>query len=106
MGSAKRSYLPRKRDVKTTVTHWEFAEAGLAWPALYELLVAARDGDVYRAGGRLTFWCEDGRLKASIWDAATQQCWFATLEDTVDPLRAVDGLLQAGRGDWRAKREK
>lgn len=106
MGSQKRSFLPRKRDLKTLVAHWEHADFGKKFPALYELLVAAKDGDQYRAGSRFTLFCEDGRLKASLWDPATQSVWFATLDDTEDPLGAVEALLQAGRGEWRDKRAK
>jgi len=106
MSKSRKSYLPSKRLKALGEPHWEHAEFGEKYPALYELLTASKDGEKYRAGCRLTLFCEDGRLKAAIWDASTSQCWFSTLEDTTEPLGAIEAHLQAGKGDWREKRSK
>jgi len=99
------SYLPRGRDLASVVLHYEEAEMAQKYPALYDLLTTAKREGRIRAGARLTFFCEDGKLKASIWDPDTSQVWFATLEAFSGALEAVEGLLVKDRGEWRAKRD-
>lgn len=104
---AKRpSYFPKKRDLASTVLHFESAEMAQAYPALYELLCHARRDDRFRAGARLTFFCEDMTLKVSIWDPDTSMVYFATLQGFEGALEAVERLLEEGRGEWRAKKEQ
>jgi len=100
------SYLPQRRNLENLVAHWEddtgrFCER---YPALYNLLSAAKLDGKYRPGARLTLFCDSGRLKASVWDECTQQSWYCTLEPAEDVLGEIEALLQAGRGEWRAKR--
>jgi hypothetical protein len=103
--TSRPSFLPLKRSVLDVVCHYEDAAMALAFPALYELLChAKRDGN-HRAGSRLTFFADTGRLKASIWDPDTAQCWFSTLESADRPWEQVEALLQAQRGEWREVRQ-
>lgn len=98
-------HLPRKKSLDELVCHWEddgtFCQR---YPALYQLLSCAKDGQKFRPGARLTFFCDTGRLKASIWDEHTQQAWYCTLEPGEDVLAEIEAMLQAGKGEWRAKR--
>lgn len=100
------SYLPRGRDLAAVVLHYEDDEMAREFPALYDLLTMAKREGRYRAGARLTLFCEDGRLKASVWDPDTSQVWFATLEAFSGALEAIEGLLVNNRGEWRAKRDQ
>ena len=102
----KISYLPRKRDLTSLLLPFESAEMGESYPALYELMALAKRDDRYRAGARLSLFCEDGCLKASIWDPDTSMVWFATLEGFQGALEAIEGMLAAGRGEWRQRREQ
>lgn len=76
------------------------------YPALYQLLCVAKREQRYRAGARLSLFCDDGKLKASIWDPDTHQVWFATLDAFQGALEAVEKLLQDGRGEWRERKDQ
>lgn len=103
MGSA--NYLPRRRDLANVVLHWEDEEMAVRFPALYQLLCHAKVDGRYRASARLSIFCDEGKLKASIWDPDTHQVWFATLEAFSGALEAIEKLVADGRGEWRERRE-
>jgi len=103
---AKGSYLPRKKDLAITVLHFESAEMGESYPALYDLLATAKRDGRWRAGARLSLFCDDGKLKASIWDPDTSQVWFITLDEFQGALEAIEGHLVAGRGEWRERKDR
>jgi len=99
------SYLPRKVDLAGLVCHFEDEEMARCYPALYELLSVAKREGRYRAGARLSIFCDDGKIKASIWDPDTSQVWFATLESFQGALEAIEGMLVAQRGEWRQRKD-
>lgn len=103
-GPAPASFLPRKTAWEELVTHWESADFAIRYPALYQLLCYAKADGHYRAGATLSFFCEMGRLKASIYDRASQMVWFGCLEGEGDLIGEVDKLIQAGHGEWRQKK--
>ena len=100
------SYLPRQRTLDTLVSHYEDAEFATQFPALYDLLTTAKREGRFRAGARLSLFCDDGKLKASIWDPDTHQVWFATLDAFHDALIAIEAMLVSGRGEWRERKEQ
>src|SRR4249919_1128698 len=69
-------FLPRRIKLDELVLHWESSWFGSQWPALYELLALAKMDGHYRAGATLSFFCEQGKLKASLYDRASQMGWF------------------------------
>lgn len=98
------NFLPRGRDLKTLVVHYEDADFAREFPALYQLLsVAKRDGR-YRAGARLSIFADDGVLKASIWDPDTSMVWFTKLECFQGALEAIEAILQRQGGEWRERK--
>lgn len=100
-----KNYLPSKRDLTNLVLHFESAEMAETFPALYQLLSHAKRDGRFRAGARLSLFCEDGRLKASIWDPDTSSVWFATLDSFQGALEAIEGMITDGRGEWRERKE-
>jgi hypothetical protein len=105
MSKSRENYLPRRADLTTLVVHYEDHEMAQQYPALYQLMSQAKVDGRYRAGARLSLFCDDGKLKASIWDPDTAQVWFATLEGFQGGLEAIEALVKAGRGEWRARRD-
>jgi hypothetical protein len=103
---SKPSYLPRQRDLGQVQTHYEDADFAQAYPALYDLLCTAKRDGKWRPGARLGIFCDDGKLKASLWDEHTKQVWFATLESFQGALEAIEKLLQDGRGEWRERKDR
>lgn len=101
---AKESFLPGRRDLENLACHYESAEMAESLPALYQLLCHAKRDGHYRAGARLSFFADGGRLKASVYDPDTNQVWFGTLEGWERMVEAVEGLLQQRRGEWRESR--
>lgn len=99
------SYLPRQKDLVALVVHYEDDEFAQQYPALYDLLTTAKREQRYRAGARLSLFCDEGKLKASIWDPDTSQVWFATLESFQGALEAIEAMLVAGRGEWRVRKD-
>lgn len=99
------SYFPRKNDLAALVLHYEDETMAVEFPALYQLLAHAKREGRYRAGARLSVFCDDGKLKASVWDPDTAQVWFGTLEGFSGALEAIEGMLQAGRGEWRQRKD-
>jgi len=100
------SYFPRKRDLAALVVHYEDDAMAQQFPALYQLLSVAKREGTFRAGARLSLFCEDQKLKASIWDPDTHSVWFATLESFLGAVEAVEKLLQDGRGEWRVRKDQ
>ena len=97
-------FFPSKPSPDTVRTHWESAEFAQQFPALYDLLGNAVCDGHWRAGATLSFFCEGGRLKASIYDRASQMVWFCTLKGDVDWLAETEHALQNGEGEWREKK--
>lgn len=98
-------FIPKRKNLADVVTHYEDAEFSQAYPALYALLCHAKVDGQYRAGARLSIFADDGKLKASVWDPGSSQVWFATLDGFQGALEAIEGLLAAGRGEWRERKE-
>lgn len=99
------NFIPRRKNLAEIVTHYEDEDFALTFPALYQLLCHAKVDGRYRAGARLSLFCDQGKLKASVWDPDSHQVWFATLESFKGALEAVEALLAAGRGEWRERHE-
>lgn len=106
MNVQRGSFLPRRVNLSELVCHWEDADAAQSHPALYQLLSQAKVEGKYRAGSRLTLFCDDQRLKASIFDPDTQQVWFGTLDGLRNALETIEELLQGGKGEWRKCRDR
>lgn len=101
-----KSFIPKRREMVAGEPHFESAAFGQAYPALYQLLAASTDGDRPRLPASLSFFAEQGRLKACIFDRSTSMVWFCTLNGSSDVLGAVEQALQDGSGEWRAKRAR
>jgi hypothetical protein len=102
-----RSFLPSRRQVVEGEPYFEDAEFGAAYPALYELLASSRGADGKgRLPASLSFFAEDGRLKACVNDRTTGMVWFVTLDGTRGLLEQVESCLQAERGSWRVKKAR
>lgn len=99
------NFIPRKKDLAEVVTHYEDDAFSIAYPALYQLLCHARIDGRYRAGARLSLFCDEGKLKASVWDPDSHMVWFATLNEFAGALEAVERLLEENRGEWRERKE-
>ena len=99
------NYLPSRHSLLTDPLHFESADFAKKYPALYQLMCYRMVDGKYRAGARLTLFCEDGKLKASIRDPDTAQSWFATLEAFEGALEAVEAILQRSGGEWREWRD-
>jgi hypothetical protein len=87
------------------VLHYEDSDFAENYPALYDLMTTAKRDGRYRAGARLSVFCDDGKLKASIWDPDTHQVWFSTLESFQGALEAIEVILQRGGGEWRERKD-
>lgn len=102
-----RSYLPTRRQVVEGEPYFEDPEFGEAYPALYELMASSRGIDGKgRLAASLSFFPEDGRLKACINDRTTGMVWFVTLDGARGLLEQVESALQSGAGRWTAKRSR
>jgi hypothetical protein len=99
------NFIPRRKLLSEVMTHYEDAEFAREYPAIYQLLCHAKVDGQYRAGARLSIFADDDKLKASIWDPASGQVWFCTLEAFKGALEAVEKLLEANRGEWRVRKE-
>jgi hypothetical protein len=100
------SYLPHGVKLSEMVSHYEYCDFAVAFPALYQLLTHARDAaGQYRAGASLSIFCDGGKLKASIYDRATSMVWFHTLTSSERMIEAIEEALVAGKGEWRAKKK-
>jgi hypothetical protein len=95
------SFLPKKTDRQLLLWHFENDDFQGAYPALYQLLALAQDGQAPRDGATLTLFAGDGRLKAALTDKHTAQTLWMTLEGSRAVLDEIDRIIQSGRGEWR-----
>lgn len=101
------TYLPRQTDDADGLLHYEDGQMATDYPALYQLLAHKRDAaGKKRPGARLSLFCDDGKLKACVWDEHTDQSWFMTLESFQGALEAVEATLARSGGEWRRKRRR
>jgi len=101
-----RNVIPRRKSLADLILHYEDADFAQQYPCLYQLLCHAKIDGRYRAGARFSLFCDDGKLKASIWDPDSSMVWFATLDAFQGSLEAVEALLADGRGEWRERKHE
>lgn len=100
----QKSFLPQRPTTAMNPTHWEDGDFAVRAPAVYQLLAHAVKEGHFRAGATLSFFCEMGKLKASIYDRESQMVWFCAISGEGDWVDAVDVALQSGSGEWREKK--
>ena len=102
--AADDAFLPSAPDTAVNEYHFDSDGFRQLCPRLYTLLAKQVVKGKPRETATVRLFADGGRLKAAIHDKASGQTFWATLEAASDPLMELEGLLAAGRGDWRKDR--
>lgn len=99
------SWVPKKGATpRIPEWHWSDDEFKAEFPAVYHILAQARVDGVYRAGGSITLFCDDQRLKAVISDKQTDQYLFLTLDASKSIWEQLEGYLRNHMDEWRTRK--
>ena len=89
--------------VPDTDLAWFFEDRTLfkTCPELFNLLSARRVGDKDRQPGKLSFFVDEGTLKAGIFLPSEARMAFVTLDSVSGAFEQIEALLASDKLDWR-----
>jgi hypothetical protein len=73
-------------------------------PVLFAFLAQRVVGESRRLLGKVTIFCDDGRLKACVKDSQNHAVLFVTLDSLEDAWECLDAALASPGADWRRTR--
>lgn len=99
------SYLPKPKSIEDKEWHFYDEYFQAEFPAVFELMAATKQDGKPRESASVTFYVDQGRLKAVVSDKTSKMSYFTTLSGSCHPLAELDAHIREGKGDWRAQKE-